>query len=245
MNPPRTHCQVVTDPKDVLAAWSLVHDVYVAHGHIDPQPEGLYLAPAALHRSALVFSAELDGELAATLTVMQDSELGLPPESGFGEELDQLRSEGAPLCFCGQFVSALPRADDSPRIRAARAELTLELFGMMAQSLASKNREVRLLANPVRRHVRYYARFLGFEQRGPIRTYGRYSVSSALMVTDWERLVGTAKLPEQLRAALERSPATAEPPVGITSATLSMPRMKAHVDALWGPTSAVWSQARQ
>lgn len=227
----------------MLAAWSLVHDVYVKHGHIDPQPEGLYLAPAALHPSAVVFNAELDGELAATLTVMHDSELGLPPEIGFGEELDVLRSEGVPLVFCGQFVSAPARADDTPIMRASRAELSLDLFATMARALAATGKPVRLLANPVRRHIRYYTRFLGFEQRGPIRTYGRYSVASALMVTDWAQLSSAPRLPTRLKSAVQTAGAPQDLPSGASTATLCHPRMKAYVDAVWGSDAAVWNHA--
>ncbi len=236
-------CALATDPDQVLAAWSLVHDVYVAHGHIAPQPQGLYLAPGALHPNTLVFVGALDGRLEGTLTAIADSELGLPPDEGFADELAELRARGDRLVFCGQFVTAPARPSDTAQTRTRRAELSVELFATMAATLRAMSRPVRLLANPVRRHVRYYRRFLGFEQLGPIRTYGRYRVESALMVTDWERLRCAPRLPQPLRRALE-APPTLEPcSRGTTTATLEDPRMRAYVDALWGAQSPVWAHA--
>ncbi len=152
----------------------MVHDVYVQHGHIGPQPAALYLAPGALHPSAEVYNGYQNGELAATLTVVPDSDLGLPPDPGFADELTRLRQRTVPLVFCGQFVSAPTRPGESPAIVADRAALALELFAIVARRARGYHGdgELQVLANPVRRHVRYHERFLGFEQLGPTRTSG-------------------------------------------------------------------------
>ncbi len=236
-------CALVTDPSQVLAAWSLVHEVYVEHGHIAPQPQGLYLAPGALHPDTRVFSAALGGSMAATLTAIADSELGLPPDEGFAEELAALRASGDALVFCGQFVRAPIRPSDTPQIEAQRAALSIQLFATMAATLRATGRPLRLLANPVRRHVRYYQRFLGFEQLGPTRTYGRYQVESALMVTDWARLQRAERLPPQVRRALEDPPPPDRSSRGVTTETLAHPRMRAYVHAVWGSASPVWAYA--
>lgn len=233
-------CGIATSVQDVLEAWTLVHDVYVASGHIEPQPESLYLAPGALHRDTLVFNGYREGRLEATLTVIPDSPLGLPPESGFAGELAALRAEARPLVFCGQFVSVVPSRDDLPETRAERADLTMRLFATMAGTLRLRGPDLRLLANPVRRHVGFYRRFLGFEQCGPIRMYGRYRVESALMVTDWLRLRDTPRLPAPIVEALEH-PATSAPlPRAVSTATLDTPRMRRHVSEVWGSGAAVW-----
>ncbi|HVK83793.1 MAG TPA: hypothetical protein VM513_06785 [Kofleriaceae bacterium] len=243
MSPRALRGRTATSPSEVLDAWTLVHRVYVEHGHIAPQPGELYLAPGALHPRTVVWNGYEHGRLAATLTTIADSELGLPPDDGFPDELRALRAEGGALVFCGQFVSAPLGPEDSPATAADRAALSMELFAMVAQRARDDDRGLRLLANPVRRHVRFYERFLGFEQRGPIRTYGRYRVESALMVTDLEKLRAAPRLPAEIREALARPSDPAPFPVGVTSATLSDPRMRAYVEALWGADAPVWAYA--
>jgi hypothetical protein len=238
--PPLRTCRVASTPEEVLEAWTLVHDVYLAKGHISPQPEGIYTTASALHPGTVVFNAYEDTRLVATLTAVPDSRFGLPPEEGFAAELQALRETADPLVFCGQFVSASPNPGDSPARCAQRFEQTFELLAMLA-SHARRWPQLRILANPIRRHVRYYERFLGFERLGPLRTYGGYHVESALMVTTWERLKAAPRLPVSLAEALAHPVPCMPGPRGITTSTLSLPQMQAFVEARWGRSAPLFA----
>jgi hypothetical protein len=168
-------CRVAETPQEVLDSWTLVHDVYLADGHVHPQPQGLYTTRSALHPDTVVLNGYEDDRIVATLTAVPDGPFGLPPEDdavsqeGFAAEIRALRETAGPLMFCAQFVRAKPQPGDSPAQIAGRFAQTFELFGMLARHVRDKP-GLRVLANPIPRHARSYERFLGFERVGPVRT---------------------------------------------------------------------------
>ena len=77
--------------EEVQAAWELVYQRYQQEGLIDENPHRLHTAAQAVHSNSWVLAGLLDGRVASTLTVMHDSEQGLPLDSVYGEQLDGQR----------------------------------------------------------------------------------------------------------------------------------------------------------
>lgn len=85
--------------KDLREAYRLVHQIYLGTGYLSPEPAGLRLRIYETTSETATFVAKKDGRVVGVLSVVGDSpDLGLPSDSAFGEELDNLRAKGLRLC---------------------------------------------------------------------------------------------------------------------------------------------------
>lgn len=96
---------------DYIKSFSLVHDVFVSAGYIDPSPTALRISSHHSHPDSRVFLGmhKSHGQENAiyTISVFPDSEDdGLPMDSAFKEQLDRLRSQGRFLVEAGALASA-------------------------------------------------------------------------------------------------------------------------------------------
>lgn len=83
--------EVARSTADYLAAFRLVHDSYVARGWIEPSPDGLWINSHQLLPQSTVFVLKRQGEVRGTVTLVEDSPLGLPIDETFGGETQSLR----------------------------------------------------------------------------------------------------------------------------------------------------------
>jgi len=142
--------------EDLTAALSLVHDSYVELGLMAPHPSGLRLLPHHLLPETRVFLAREHGEVVATLTLIPDTEAGLPLDAAYREDADGLRLEGRRI---GE-ISCLALA---PRYR--RHDLLLHLFRMMhVCARATGLDDLCVVVAP--KHGRFYQHILLFEAYG-------------------------------------------------------------------------------
>ena len=118
--------------EDLRKAYKLVHDVYLGTGFIEPEPAGMRLRIFEMTPDMATFVAKVDGRVVGVLSVLEDtSELGLPSDSAFREELDALRAAGKRLCeITNQAVAQEFRKSAVPTelMRCAVAHLTIEGF---------------------------------------------------------------------------------------------------------------------
>ncbi len=68
-------------------AFRLQHDQYVAQGYMDPHPTGLRLNIHSALPSTRVFVAKADGRVVGTMTLIVDSQLGLPMDQIYAEAI--------------------------------------------------------------------------------------------------------------------------------------------------------------
>ena len=96
---------------DLLASARLVHDMYVARGLIEPKPSGMRATPHLLLPSTATFIAQRGEEIIGTLSLVVDSQLGLPMEKAFPAEVQAVRAAGrktaevGALCVTDRFRS--------------------------------------------------------------------------------------------------------------------------------------------
>ena len=118
--------------EDLRKAYKLVHDVYLGTGFIEPEPTGMRLRIFEMTPDMATFVAKVDGRVVGVLSVLDDtSELGLPSDSAFKDELDPLRAAGKRLCeITNQAVAPEYRKSAVPTelMRCAVAHLTIEGF---------------------------------------------------------------------------------------------------------------------
>lgn len=84
---------------DLRAAYRLVHDVYLGTGFICPEPSGLRLRIFETSSDTATFVAKVKGKVVGVLSIVGDSsDLGLPSDAAFKDELDQRRAQKSRLC---------------------------------------------------------------------------------------------------------------------------------------------------
>jgi hypothetical protein len=78
-------------------AFRVLHDAYVGKRLIDPLPGEIYVPPFALMPDSTLLVALHDGIVVATLTLVEDSPLGLPMERLYPTEVQAVRRPGRRL----------------------------------------------------------------------------------------------------------------------------------------------------
>ncbi len=163
--------KVADSIEDVTAALSLVHDSYVELGLMDPHPSGLRLLPHHLLPETRLFLAREHDEVVATLTLIPDTDAGLPLDSAYQEAADGLRRRGRRI---GE-ISCLALA---PRYR--RHDLLLHTFRMMhVCARATGLDDLCVVVAP--KHGRFYQHILLFEPYGGFAELAHLNGAPALL----------------------------------------------------------------
>lgn len=153
--------RLVSTPNELSRALSLVYDSYIEAELVEPNPFKLRALPHhALHTTDVIL-AKVDCEVYATATIIRDNSLGLPLESIFPDEVDNLRRQKLALAE----VSCL-----ADRRGVTSRELVNELMAFIAQRAKLKGVD-RLLIAVHPRHVKFYCRILGFDVFTGMRAY--------------------------------------------------------------------------
>ncbi len=152
-----------TTVEDLLAAYRLVHDIFVEQGYIRPDPTGVRIRPFEALPATATFIARADGKVVGVTSVVVDSpEFGLPTDKAFRAEIDRLRAGGRKVCEGTNWLVA-----ESHRNSAVMTELMRCSF---AHAMAAGCTDFVGTVSPG--HARFYA-LLGFEQLGEVRSYSK------------------------------------------------------------------------
>lgn len=169
-------CKIATDREHVLGALRLVHEQYVRSGLTFDNYSGVRVTRYHLLDTTDIMVGLVDGQVACTMSLVRDSEFGIPMEDIYGPEVDQRRRMGKRLVE----VSCLADRRDN-----AERSLTI-MFRMM--SLATQISRLRGIDEAViavhPKHSKFYERFFGFRGIGDLRFYstvcGNPAVAMAL-----------------------------------------------------------------
>jgi hypothetical protein len=155
--------QIAGTRKERLAAFQLVYREYLNAELIAPNAVGVRVTPYHLLPTTNVFVAARQRRTACTVTLIGDGPLGLPMESVYPELVEERRARGL---YVGE-VSCL--AFESMPINQFLL-VFLQLTRLMAQYARRYGMDQLLIAvHP--QHARFYRRFMGFEQVGPLKAY--------------------------------------------------------------------------
>ncbi|MDZ7700088.1 MAG: hypothetical protein U5R49_25235 [Deltaproteobacteria bacterium] len=91
--------------EELKSAYGLVHDVYVKEGYMDPHPSGMRVTKYNLLPKSTTFVGKKDGKVVVTISLIPDSENGLPMDSLFKRELDKIRSQGRYIAEVGNLAT--------------------------------------------------------------------------------------------------------------------------------------------
>lgn len=146
------------------AAFSLIYKSYLRAGLCEPNQLGLRISPYQLSPSSEMFITVRDGEVVATVSLIIDSDMGLPMESVYPEQVSQPRQNGY---LMGEISCLADRRKDHRRIIKNLCELT----GLLVQYARFHGLDgVMLVTRP--KHAKFYKRYMCYESIGPIRPNG-------------------------------------------------------------------------
>jgi hypothetical protein len=155
--------RIATCQEEREAAFRLVYQSYLEAGLGQPNRYNMRVTPYHLLPSTEVFVAVLGDETIFTVSLIGDSQLGLPMENVYAQEVHRRRDQGLRV---GE-VSCL--ADRRSKYRQC-FPVFLRLCRLTAQHAWLQGLDQLLVAvHP--RHARFYQRFMDFEPIGPERSY--------------------------------------------------------------------------
>ena len=145
-------------------AFRLVYQNYLLRGYAGPDPSGLRVIKHIMVPEAATFVGVLDGSVIATVSLVPDTELGLPMDSIYADRLQPLRDQGRRL------TEVTMLADRRLEInRTLPMLLNLMKLVFDYARFALKADDLCITINP--RHEAFYRRYLLFADLGEERGY--------------------------------------------------------------------------
>jgi hypothetical protein len=156
-------------------AWAMVYRTYKEKGYAQPDSDGLWYGLHDALPQTQTFIVRREGRDVATLTIVFDSEAGLPADHLYRDELDKLRSQDRRPC---EIISLVSEETD----RRQCLEVLKHVFKvayLMACKLADAT-DFIITVNP--HHSSYYERKLLFRRQGDVRSYGKVNGAPAVLL---------------------------------------------------------------
>ena len=147
--------KVATTAAEREAAFRLVHRRYVRSQLDEENPYSMRVTPYHLLDTTTVFVAKLRGDVVATLSLVEDGELGLPMEAMYRRQVDERRQMGVRV---GEVICLADRREDIRRF----VDVFRSLTRLLAQ-YARRHGVDELLAAVHPRHAPFYQKVVGFQ----------------------------------------------------------------------------------
>lgn len=156
-------CKVAAALDEWCAAFSLIYDCYRREGLSEDCPSGMRVTPHHLLPTTSTIIARFQDSIIGTLTLIRDSQDGLPIESVYGAEVAAMRREGHVLAE----VSCLAT---EPLSRTEYPYVCMRLMRFLGQHARFLGVE-RLLIATHPRHFPFYRHTMGFRGFGRETSY--------------------------------------------------------------------------
>lgn len=155
-------------------ASELVSSVYTGYGYLKPEENDYLEKVNHYNSSTITLIAEKNGVMIGTLSLIIDSELGLPMDTLYSDELDPLRRNGRRLCELSQFAVSEGGLKAGLLLCKYAKVVADDLLGMT---------DFVITANP--KHRTFYLSVLQFEELAEEKVYPNLSeVGAAPLILD-------------------------------------------------------------
>ena len=164
--PPPSRAELQVGPARTFAelceAYALVYASYVSRGYCDPHPSRMRYGLHNCLPEAATFVGKHQGRVAATVSVIPDSPLGLPLDDIYSGHVEELRGCGRRLAE----VVLLSAPDEVTGMRRSMASL-LQVFKFAFDYARCLGIDDLMVTCSATRHEGFYTRYLQFERFGP------------------------------------------------------------------------------
>lgn len=179
---------VARSPQEVMSAWGLVYDAYRQLGIIDPNPWGIHTTTHAFTNQTAVIRGCFGRRCVSTVTTYLDHpEHGLPLDSVYHDELNQLRDRGYNIMELGLLAD---RRSEIKRSRPALLDLMrwASYFGIL-----NGFRQAVVGIHP--HHAKFYDKCFGFEVIGEVHRYDLVNGAPVVpLFVDYDKCLLTSRL---------------------------------------------------
>jgi hypothetical protein len=158
---------------DLDAASRLVHRCYVERGYVQPSADGRHVSPYLAMPSAAIFVSRAGGEVVATVSLLEDSELQLPCDELYPSEMSVLRAAGLRVAE----VSALAVSEAHRGVALDAMRSLIRVVGVYARDLARVD-HLCIAVHP--RHAPFYESRLCFRRFGRLKAHRAVSGAPAV-----------------------------------------------------------------
>jgi hypothetical protein len=151
-------CKIASSLDEWEEAFALVYQSYRDAGLANYDPTGLRITPFHLLPTTSTLIARHGGMVLGSLTLVQDSRLGLPMETAYPAQVATLRASGVRFAELSSLATARLSASDFRYI-----------FSRLMRFVAQHARHMgvnRLLIATHPRHMPFYERLMGFKRCG-------------------------------------------------------------------------------
>ncbi len=148
------------------AAFRLLHDQYVSRGYMKASPSQRRLSVHHLLPSTKVLVAKRADQVVASLTVVEDSRLGLPIDEAIGIDLDRLRHRGRRIGELGALA-----VDAAYRRSGVALLVRLYRVAVLYAARIARLDDLAFVVHP--RHREFYRALFPFRELSGTRTYRR------------------------------------------------------------------------
>ena len=155
--------RIASTRREREAAFRLVYHSYLRAGLGDQNCYRMRVTPYHLLESTEVFVAKCNGEVIFTLSLIMDGELGMPMESVYAGEVDELRGRGLRL---GEVSCLADRRADA----CGFFPVFVRTSRLMVQYARHRGLDA-LVAAVHPKHARFYRRYMDFRMFGQEKTY--------------------------------------------------------------------------
>jgi hypothetical protein len=156
--------KVAETQKELEESYKLVHDCFVKAGYCEPQASNIKLEIQNALLSTTTFVGKLDDVVKATVTLFQDSSIGLPMDSIYSEELKEFRKSSCKIAQLGHFSSTMD-------FNFNNFSSLLFIFKLAYNYTQSYFNIDKLLITINPKHYRFYNNILLFKKIGKIKSY--------------------------------------------------------------------------
>ncbi|MBA4386576.1 MAG: hypothetical protein C0404_01265 [Verrucomicrobia bacterium] len=156
-------------------AWRMVFRRYLAEGYAKTDGDGLWCGLYdALPQTTTVLVTRNGADI-ATVSLVFDSDYGLPADTLYGDELDKMRRNGRRLCE----ISSLASEETDRKAAVEVLNHMFKIIYLLACRLADAT-DFIITVNP--HHVVYYERKMLFQRIGEVRSYGKVNGAPAVLL---------------------------------------------------------------
>lgn len=182
---PRTQIKIAETRSEIEEALELVYHAYLRAGLCKTSPYRMRATPYHLLPTTEIIVAKVNDEIAHTMTLVRDGELGLPMETIYQAQIEKRRLSGLRLAE----VSCLA---DRRKALSEKRGFSLMFRAMCFILQCARHRgvdQVLIAVHP--RHAKFYEGYLGFRQCGEKKNYATVCDHPAVaLMLDFHALPG-------------------------------------------------------
>jgi hypothetical protein len=166
--------RVAATLKGIMESWRLVYHQYVASSLIEVNPFGIFTFPQYLQRDSAVIlgTSKATGDPVCSISGVLDSDLGLPLDTYFKGELDELRKDNRKLIEIGLLANTR---------KTASPFYTIELLTSIAKfGVYSNHHDYVIGVHP--RRAEFFKKLFGFEILSNTKIYHKLQKAEVVLL---------------------------------------------------------------